>query len=92
MVQERSDALTGAAREAVLLSEEDARRLGIGDDDAVVVRSEHGELSGRALVAPLARGSVQVHWPEGNVLIGPARSAEAGIPDYNARVTVERAG
>jgi hypothetical protein len=33
-----------------------------------------------------------VHWPEGTVLIaGDVRSAEAGIPDYNARVTVERA-
>jgi hypothetical protein len=33
---------------------------------------------------------VQVHWPEGNVLIGDdRRSPQAGIPDYNARVTVE---
>ena len=31
--------------------------------------------------------TLQVHWPEGNVLIGDAgRSPEAGIPDYNARV------
>ncbi len=92
IVQERRDALTGAAREAVLISAADAQRLGLGDDDAVLVSSERGELAGRALIAPIAPGNVQVHWPEGNVLIDPGvRSSEAGIPDYNARVAVRRA-
>ncbi|MGH2955325.1 MAG: FdhF/YdeP family oxidoreductase [Solirubrobacterales bacterium] len=89
MVQERGDALTGATREAVLLSAADAERLGIADGDAVLLRSDFGELRGRALLAPIAPGNVQVHWPEGNALIGGGRrSAEARIPDYNARVTV----
>ncbi len=92
MVQERRDALTGAVREAVLVSAADAERLGIADGAEVVVRSEHGELRGRALVAPLAPGNLQVHWPEGNVLLPRgARSAEAGIPDYNARARLEPA-
>jgi molybdopterin-dependent oxidoreductase alpha subunit len=90
MVQESRDSLTGAIREAVLLSAEDAGRIGIVDGDEVVVRSDAGEMLGRALVAALAPGNVQVHWPEGNVLIGDdRRSPQAGIPDYNARVTVE---
>jgi molybdopterin-dependent oxidoreductase alpha subunit len=93
MVQARRDALTGAAREAVLISAQDADRLGIGDGAAVVVRSEHGELRGRALLAPIAPGNLQVHWPEGNTLIGDRRrSPQAGIPDYNARVSVEPVG
>jgi hypothetical protein len=55
----------------------------------VIVASDHGELDGSALIAPIAPGNVQVHWPEGNVLIGSdSRSVEAGIPDYNARVVV----
>jgi anaerobic selenocysteine-containing dehydrogenase len=91
IVQERRDALTGAAREAVLVSAFDAERLNLGDGDAVVVRSELGEMHGRALIAPIAPGNLQVHWPEGNVLIsGGVRSGEAGIPDYNARVSLER--
>ena len=90
MVQDRRDAITGATRDAVLISGHDAERLEIGDGDAVVVRSDHGELRGGALVAPIAPGNLQVHWPEGNVLIGDRRrSPQAGIPDYNARVTVE---
>jgi molybdopterin-dependent oxidoreductase alpha subunit len=93
MVQETRDSITGAIREAVLLSGEDARRLGIADGDHVLVRSDSGELRGRAHVAALAPGNVQVHWPEGNVLIRDgARSPQAGIPDYNTRVTVEPAG
>jgi anaerobic selenocysteine-containing dehydrogenase len=90
MVQEARDSITGAVREAVLISPEDSRRLGIADGEEVRVRSEAGEMRGRALLAPLAPGNVQVHWPEGNVLIGDERrSPQAGIPDYNARVTVE---
>jgi molybdopterin-dependent oxidoreductase alpha subunit len=92
MVQAERDALTGAIREAVLINPADADRLGLGDGDPVVLRNEHGELRGRVHLAPIAPGNLQVHWPEGTVLIaGDVRSPEAGIPDYNARVTVERA-
>ena len=92
MVQESGDALTGASREAVLMSRHDAQRLGLEGGQAVVVRSATGELAGRVHLAPIAPGNVQVHWPEGNVLVADGvRSAEAGIPDYNARVTIEPA-
>jgi molybdopterin-dependent oxidoreductase alpha subunit len=92
MVQERRDSLTGAARDAVLISAEDAQRLGIVDGSEVVVESDTGRLRGLALIAPIAPGNVQVHWPEGNVLIASGvRSPEAGIPDYNARVDVRAA-
>ena len=89
MVQQRRDALTGAVRESVLLSAEDATRLEIADGADVIVVSESGEFRGRALIVPIAPGNVQVQWPEGNVLIGAGhRSPEAKIPDYNALVDV----
>ena len=92
MVQERRDALTGAAREAVLINADDALSRGLDDGARVVVRSEHGELHGHVLHAPVKAGNVQVHWPEGNVLLDRTkRSPEAGVPDYNAWVEVERA-
>jgi molybdopterin-dependent oxidoreductase alpha subunit len=93
MVQEQRDALTGAERDAVLLSAEDAERIGVGDGDRVQLRSEVGTLDGEVLVAAIKPGNVQVHWPEGNVLIAAdRRSPEAGIPDYNAWVEVHGAG
>jgi anaerobic selenocysteine-containing dehydrogenase len=92
MVQAQRDAITGAERDSVLVSPADAERLGIGDGDAVVLRTDHGELRGHALLAELRPGNLQVHWPEGNVLLPrDIRSEESGIPDYNARGTLERA-
>jgi predicted molibdopterin-dependent oxidoreductase YjgC len=92
MVHEDRDAVTGAARDAVLIHPEDAARLGVSGGDALVLRSEHGEYRGRAHLAPVKPGNLQVHWPEGNALLGARRrSRESRVPDYNALVRVERA-
>jgi len=90
MVHERLDALTGAKREAVLISKEDARRLVLGDGDPVVLRSDAGEFCGRIFIAPVKPGTLEVHWPEGQALIDRRRrSPQAGIPHYNALVRIE---
>ena len=92
MVQESKDALTGAGREAVMISSTDAERLGVAGGQEVLLKSETGELRCRVHLAPIAPGNAQVHWPEGNVLIADeVRSGEAGIPNYNTRVTIEAA-
>ncbi len=91
MVQERRDALTGADRDAVFISTADADRLALADGDPVVLTSAAGELVGRVFRATLARGNLQVHWPEGEVLLDRrARSPQARIPDYNAVVKLTR--
>jgi molybdopterin-dependent oxidoreductase alpha subunit len=91
MVQGETDPHTGARRDSVLMSAEDAARLGIADGDPLVLRNDVGELCGRAMVAPVHPGTLQVHWPEGEVLVQRSRrSPQAGIPDYNAVVRVER--
>lgn len=91
IVHRDRDPLNGARRDNVLMNEEDARRLGLADGDAISLRSEAGELRGRCRIAPIAPGDVQVHWPEGNVLVKRGvRDPECGIPDYNAMVEIER--
>jgi len=91
MVHERRDSLTGATREAVLISAEDARRLGLSDGDRVRIRNDIGTFDGRARIAPVRPGDLQLHWPEGNVLIDRRRrSPKSGIPDYNAVVWLEK--
>jgi molybdopterin-dependent oxidoreductase alpha subunit len=91
MVHERRDALTGAVREAVLISRVDAERLGLSDGDPVVLSNDSGQLRGRVLIAPVKPGNLEIHWPEGEVLIDSGRrSPQAGIPDYNAVVSLER--
>jgi molybdopterin-dependent oxidoreductase alpha subunit len=91
IVHRDRDPLNGARRDDVLMNEEDARRLGLADGDAVIVRSEVGELRGRCRIAPIAAGNAQAHWPEGNVLVKRGVcDPECGIPDYNAVVEIER--
>lgn len=92
MVQQQKDPLTHALRGSVLMNAADASAEGLADGDPVVLVSEHGRFEGRVRVSPVAPGNLQVHWPEAQCLIDRTRrSPEAGIPDYNAEVRVEKA-
>ena len=78
------DAITGAVREAVLMNAGDAA-------DARSARRRPGRLSerasatidGRVCIAPVKPRNLQVHWPEGNVLLDHGKrspeSACAGL-------------
>lgn len=91
MVQEHQDQITGAMREAVLISPLDAKQWGLNDGDVVVLKNELGEYRGRVYTAPIQPGNLQVHWPEGNVLLDKTqRSPDAGIPNYNAIVRLQK--
>jgi predicted molibdopterin-dependent oxidoreductase YjgC len=92
MVHEKKDAITGAVRDAIFMAASDAKSLGLRDGDAILLRNQTGEYRGRVRIAPMQSRNLQVHWPEGNVLLDHAmRSPESHVPDYNALVTVERA-
>ncbi len=92
LVHEERDSITGAVRDAVLMNPKDAAALGLRSGDAVVLENERGELRCRVCVARMKRGNLQVHWPEGNVLIDRTRrEPTAGVPDYNAVVSVRKA-
>jgi molybdopterin-dependent oxidoreductase alpha subunit len=91
MVQQQIDQLTGAARDHLFMNVEDMQQLSLAQDERVRVQSEHGELEARAFAAAVTRGTVQLHWPEANVLIGQGPRDPGGrIPDYNAIVTIEK--
>ncbi|MFI6320508.1 FdhF/YdeP family oxidoreductase [Nonomuraea sp. NPDC050556] len=90
MVHERRDGFNGAMREAVLMSAYDADRLGLADGAAVRLSSGERTYTGKVLRAPVMPGNLQIHWPEGNVLLDESRrSPDARIPDYNAVVTLQ---
>ena len=91
MVHEQKDAITGASRDSILMSKFDADSRGLKNGDRVWLESDKGALTGRVFLAPLKPGNLEVHWPEGNVLLDYARrSSESGVPDYNATVRLER--
>jgi predicted molibdopterin-dependent oxidoreductase YjgC len=91
LIYGQTDPITGAAREAVFISPEDAAELNVRGGDAIALVNECGRYEGRAFLAPIARGNLQIHWPEGNVILPRGvYDPIGGVPDYNARVRVEK--
>jgi molybdopterin-dependent oxidoreductase alpha subunit len=87
------DPLNGAPRDAVLINEEDAARLHLRTGDKITLVNDVGRYNGSAFLAPIAPGNLQVHWPEGNVIIQRGVVDKiGGVPDYNAIVRIERNG
>jgi molybdopterin-dependent oxidoreductase alpha subunit len=93
MIFADKDPLTGAMRDAVYIDRSDADDAGVGDGDRVRLESQTGEFEGTIKVTRLPRRTLQVHWPEGNVLLpAGAEHREPGshVPDYNALVRLHR--
>ena len=89
MVHRETDPLTGAKRLDALMSADDAERLQVKDGDAIQLKNAHGEMLCRVRISPILPRNIQVHWPEGNVLIPPnIGDPECGVPDYNATVQI----
>jgi molybdopterin-dependent oxidoreductase alpha subunit len=91
LVYAEVDPLNGAPRDAVLISPEDASSLQVIHGDRIALVNGIGRYEGRAFFAPVARGNLEIHWPEGNVIIRRGVvDPQAKVPDYNTRVTVEK--
>ena len=85
------DPLNGAPRDAVLMNPDDASNLHLIQNDRIVLTNDHGRYEGRVFLAPIARGNLQIHWPEGNIIIRRGIvEPSGGVPDYNAKARVER--
>jgi len=86
-----ADAITGTStRDAVFIAGIDAQKLGLSEGSAITLESAHGNFVGRCRLVPIRSRSLQVYWPEGNVLIGRRLDPESGEPDYNAVVRVKK--
>jgi len=91
IVHRERDPLTGARRDDVLVSREDAGQLGLTGGERVRLRSPHGTLEARVRLDRIKPGNLEVHWPEGNVLLSREEiDIVSREPDYNARVRLER--
>jgi molybdopterin-dependent oxidoreductase alpha subunit len=82
------DPITGAHRDDILMSGEDAGRLGLKNGDTITLRNQHGVFTGRVRIDRIRPGCLQAHWPEANVIIPAGRLDPSGVPDYNATVEV----
>jgi len=91
LIYDEIDPLTGAARDSVLMNPNDAAALHLADRDRIALVNDLGRFEGRVFFAPIARGNLQVHWPEANRIIRRGITDKlGGVPDYNAVVTIEK--
>jgi molybdopterin-dependent oxidoreductase alpha subunit len=96
MVWSNTDHLVGATRrDAVLVSPEDAARLGVRHGDSIVLRAGTLNPGGREFrgvchLAPVKPGTLQAYWPECNVLLPNRLDPQSKEPDYNGWVTLEK--
>ncbi|MBP1990550.1 molybdopterin-dependent oxidoreductase alpha subunit [Paenibacillus eucommiae] len=92
MIYSETDPFNEADRYDALLNEADARALALSEGEAIVIYNSYGSFHARVKLAPLKEGNIEVHWPEGNVLIPKGVYEKyAGIPEYNTSVIVEKA-
>ncbi|KKI90280.1 formate dehydrogenase [Bacillus sp. SA1-12] len=92
MVYKETDPFNGANRYDVLMNKQDAIELSITEGEGIVVYNGFGVFQGKAKFVEIARGNLEVHFPEGNFLLPRGRYEKyAGIPDYNITVKVEKA-
>jgi molybdopterin-dependent oxidoreductase alpha subunit len=93
LVYAEVDPINGAPRDAVLMNPDDAAELHLIQNDRVALSNELGRFEGRVFLAPIAPANLQIHWPEGNLIIRRGvTEPSGGVPDYNARVNVEKIG
>ncbi len=89
MVMRDHDPLTGAHRDALFISADDAATLGLAQGARVTVTSETGQVPARIHIAPMRPGNLQMYFPECNQLIrAGVRDPDSRVPDYNALVQV----
>lgn len=63
--------------------------LGMANGAPVQLRNQLGTYDGTVFISPVAPGNLQIHWPEGNVILpGGVTDPTSGVPDYNTMVTV----
>lgn len=93
-IHEERDPATGLPRDAVLISAADRERLGLREAEAVVLENDFGRFYGRVFTADVRAGSLEMFWPEGNILVsGSQRSPLAKIPAYrDVSARLRRAG
>ncbi len=92
MVWQDVDPLTGAGRRAVFLNAQDAVMFGVVDGEAVIVRSDHGEVPAVVHLDRIKQASAQMFFPEANPLFRAGEHVDASeIPEYTALVEVVKA-
>jgi molybdopterin-dependent oxidoreductase alpha subunit len=90
LIYGKKDTMSGAPRDSLFISAEDAAALGLQNGARVLVKSDNGQsMECQIYIDQIKPRNVQAFWPECNVLIRRrVCDTAAGVPDYNAIVEI----
>jgi anaerobic selenocysteine-containing dehydrogenase len=87
VVYEEEDLYRGnRRRDVVMLSAEDAARLGVGEGDPVMVETDAGRMDVVAAVVGLRPGNVAMYYPEANALVPRRLDPRSHTPAFKSVV------
>jgi molybdopterin-dependent oxidoreductase alpha subunit len=76
-------------RDEIFLSPEDAAKHGLHEGSPITLESSTGTFSGVCKIAEVHPGTIQMFWPESNVLISRRIDPQSQEPDYNTVVRIK---
>ena len=84
-----ADSLVGSKRrDEIFVSQNDASKFGLVDGSRIKLQSDTGEFEGVCKIAKVHPGTLQMFWPESNVLISRRIDPQSQEPDYNTVVRI----
>jgi len=87
----KKDPMVGSKRrDDIFLNRNDAAEIGLKSGSKIVLQSKTGEFRGVCRIAAIHPRTVQVFWPEANVLIANRIDPASMEPDYNTIVSIKK--
>lgn len=84
-----TDSLVGSKRrDEIFVSPSDASKLGLHEGSRIKLKSATGEFEGVCKIAKIHPGTLQMFWPESNILISQRIDPGSQEPDYNTVVRI----
>jgi molybdopterin-dependent oxidoreductase alpha subunit len=85
VIYEDEDLYRGnSRRDVVMMSAEDAARLGVSEGDPVHVETSAGRMTVTVAIAPIRAGNVAMYYPEANVLVPRRLDPESKTPAFKS--------
>src|SRR5436190_15895786 len=85
VVYEDEDLYRGnARRDVVMMSAEDAARLGLNEGDPVSVETQAGCMQVAVAIAPIRAGNLAMYYPEANTLVPRRLDPQSKTPAFKS--------
>lgn len=93
VVYDEEDIYRGTRRrDVVMMSESDARRLGVREGDRVVVKTDAGSMEVCVSITDIRPGSLAMYYPEANAIVPRVIDSSSGTPAFKSVRATLRVG